>query len=270
MQLTHLPAATPPPEGPITADPAFVDAETIVFYSYANPPTKDHPNGANPDGVLTAFTVQTDGTDLEPVPAIALPGGRFIPDFRITGAEPLAVGIPLPWERPSNGPSGYGYAVVEVFLFDTSPSELLQLTTFGRSDTYYSHLTADLQRVVFLASADPLGHCEVFSIDRLGRDLRQLTNIGEGQQANCDFWTVHPIGNCSITLLRIDPVTGWVTFYSNCNPFGTNPYGSQIFTMRPDGTGLRQLTTTAGMTTDADGAVTVELPGPWAVPERGL
>ncbi len=65
-------------------------------------------------------------------------------------------------------------------------------------------------------------------------------------------------------------MTGCVTFYSSCNPFGSNPYGGQIFTMRPDGTGLRQLTDTRGMTTEADGTVTVELPGPWAVPTRSL
>jgi hypothetical protein len=108
----------------------------------------------------------------------------------------------------------------------------------------------------------------VFSIDRLGSDLQQLTNIGEGPQANCDHFHGSAVGSCSSTLLRIDPMTGWVTFYSTCNPFGTNSYGGQIFTMRPDGTGLRQLTATRGLTTDADGTVTVELPGPWEVPAR--
>ncbi len=104
-----------------------------------------------------------------------------------------------------------------------------------------SQLTADLRRVVFIASADPFGsnpanHCEAFSIDRLGSDLRQLTNIGAGPTAHCDYFTLNP-RICTSNQLRIDPVTGWVTFYSTCNPFGSNPFGGQIFTMRPDGRG---------------------------------
>jgi len=270
FQVTHLPSATPPGQFPFALSaPSFLNAETIIFYSYANPPTQDHPNGANPDGVLTTFTVQTDGTGLEPVPVIALPGGGIIPNFTITSAEPVAGSEVVPGETPVNGPGTAGDVVLEVFTYATNPSQVLQLTNFRRSDTFFPHLTADLQRVVFLASADPLGsnpanHCEVFSIDRLGSDLRQLTNIGEGPPAHCD----HFGGSCSSTLLRIDPMTGWVTFYSTCNPFGTNPYGGQIFTMRPDGSGLRQLTATRGMTTAADGTVTVELPGPWEVPSR--
>ncbi len=57
-----------------------------------------------------------------------------------------------------------------------------------------------------------------------------------------------------------------VVFYSSCDPFGTNPYGGQIFAMHPDGTGLRQLTTTQGYTRDESGAITVELPFPFAYP----
>jgi hypothetical protein len=37
--------------------------------------------------------------------------------------------------------------------------------------------------------------------------------------------------------------------------------------MRFDGSGLQQLTSTRGMTTDPDGTVHAELPGPWAYPE---
>jgi hypothetical protein len=273
FQLTHLPAATPPTGYLASFTPEFLDAESITFRSYANPSTDGHPNGANPDGVATNFTVKTDGTGLEPVPVIVLPGGGIIPNFTITSAEPLATGIVVPGEKPVNGPGTFGDVVGEIFTFASNPSQVLQLTNFRRSDTYYAKLTADLQRVVFLASADPLGsnpayHCEVFSIDRLGSDLRQLTNIGEGLPWNCDYFGLNP-RTCSSTELLIDPVTGWVTFYSSCNPFGSNPYGSQIFTMRPDGTGLRQLTATRGMTRDADGTLTFELPGPWAVPARG-
>ena len=57
-----------------------------------------------------------------------------------------------------------------------------------------------------------------------------------------------------------------VLFYFSCDPFGTNPYGSQVFGMRANGTGLRQLTNTHGYTQDASGAVAVALPFPFAWP----
>jgi hypothetical protein len=55
-----------------------------------------------------------------------------------------------------------------------------------------------------------------------------------------------------------------VVFLSSCDPLGTNPFGEQIFAVRSDGSGLRQLTAMRGMEVDADGTVRVELPGPFA------
>ena len=65
-----------------------------------------------------------------------------------------------------------------------------------------------------------------------------------------------------------DPVTQAVAFDSTCDPLGANPYGDQIFAMRPDGSGLRQLTDAAGYTTNPDGSFRVELPGPFAYSAR--
>ena len=62
----------------------------------------------------------------------------------------------------------------------------------------------------------------------------------------------------------VDRATHTVVFSSSCDPFGTNPYGEQIYAMRPDGSGLRQLTSARGMTTDPDGTLHVELAGPFA------
>jgi hypothetical protein len=64
-------------------------------------------------------------------------------------------------------------------------------------------------------------------------------------------------------LLRQNPRTRTLVFYSTCDPFGTNPNGGQIFAIEPDGTGLRQLTDPAGPVTRPDGTVTKQLPGPW-------
>jgi hypothetical protein len=43
-----------------------------------------------------------------------------------------------------------------------------------------------------------------------------------------------------------------------CDPLGSNPYGVQMFAMRPDGSGLRQLTAARGLVGEADGTVSVE------------
>jgi hypothetical protein len=63
---------------------------------------------------------------------------------------------------------------------------------------------------------------------------------------------------------RQDPITRAIVFNSSCDPFGSNPNGEQVFAMYPDGTGLQPLTDTSGFTTEADGTVDVELPGPFA------
>ena len=60
-----------------------------------------------------------------------------------------------------------------------------------------------------------------------------------------------------------DPVTRTLVFYSSCDPLGTNPFGGQLFAMRPDGSGLRQLTDTPGLVIEADGTVDTTLPGPF-------
>jgi len=59
-------------------------------------------------------------------------------------------------------------------------------------------------------------------------------------------------------------VTKAIVFNSTCDPFHVNPSGEQIFAMRPDGGGLRQLTDASGMTANPDGGIRVELPGPYA------
>jgi len=53
-------------------------------------------------------------------------------------------------------------------------------------------------------------------------------------------------------------------FDSAGDPFHTNVYGGQLFAMRPDGSGLRQLTDAPAAVANSDGSTTVELPGPFA------
>jgi hypothetical protein len=229
------------------------------------------------------YTVKADGTEM-PVPArrgappVALPGAQLVTDLRITRPAGDLRGFPLPGtvlngnQWPFEGAIGPRW---EIFV-GRGESDMLQLTSFGRFDTEYggSALDRDEQRVLFTASADPFGtnpdeNCQLFSIDTLGGDLRQLTRWGDGQ---------HSASGCSLTNrpgCMIDGIAArdqragpdTAVFYSTCDPLGTNPDGGQIFAMRHDGTGLRQFTHTRGRVTEADGTVSVELPGIYTYPQ---
>ena len=128
--------------------------------------------------------------------------------------------------------------------------------------------------MLFTASVDPFGtnpseSCQIFSIDRLGTELRQITTFNEGaapSATGCGFREdayLQPPPECTVGDLRQDEATRAVLFTSTCDVFGDNPYGEQLFAMNPDGTALRQLTHTRGFT-EIDGTVDVELPGPFA------
>ena len=263
-QVTQLPPAVGLFGG--TYQPFFNDDQTITFSTHANA------DGHHPGGENIVVTVKTDGTGLTVAPAvIALPGSQVLTSFRITGSELEAAALTLPGTpvNPGIGNSG-AYDILEVFDIDRD-NNVLQLTNFMRVDTLTPAVSADGQRVFFTASADPLGtnpteNCQMFSIDRTGSDLRQVTDFHEGAHstAGCSF-DRRPFG-CLACCTSRDIRSDAVVFYSSCDPFGTNPYGSQVFAMHSDGTGLRQLTNTRGYIQDASGAVTVELAFPFAWP----
>jgi WD40-like Beta Propeller Repeat len=260
-QLTRLPAgaiAHPPGLSP-TCCARFLDAETIGFASYANP------SGLNPGGDFLAFTINRDGTGLRAVPApVVAPGGAVVPVFGIGGPGPHSEVLSLRMPYPStNHPSD---PAEEVFLREGR--NLTQLTNFGLSETVGLFLTVDRRRVIFSASADPLGansksNCQLFSIDTVGAHLRQLTHFVQGEVSPTGHCITGSPPGCSIPSAVRDRRTGTIVFESSCDPFGTNPYGSQLFAMRPDGSGLRALTDTRGLAVEADGSVMVELPGPF-------
>jgi len=217
------------------------------------------------------MTIKTDGSDFDvPLPLfVALPGGTVGLQFVITGERPQALN-PIVRGTPTNEPplEAFPPVVSEVFVIDERQNAL-QLTSFGRVDTWYPLVDVDRKGVYFAASADPLGtnpsnNCQLFSIDRLGRNLRQLTNFGElaHATAGCTF-DVQP-RECAISTLYQDRRTRALIFYSSCDPLGTNPKGGQIFAIQPDGTGLRQLTASRGLVREAAGVYLGELPGPWA------
>jgi hypothetical protein len=231
----------------------FLNTRTFVFYA------------PFPDG--RAFQVATDGKSPEkeiPPPAV-VSGARIVPQFDVTGASANIVNVYFP-DRPAVDPLPGSAGVEELFLIDGK--NLVQLTNFGRSDTGNQGGFIARGRVFFTASANPTGEnpaeiCQLFSINKLGGDLRQLTHLpSDGRPfigCNFAFDTA-----CSISGVFLDPITGTVLIKSSCDPVGGNPFGDQLFAMRLDGTGLRQLTNARGMTTDPDGTVHVEMPGPIA------
>jgi Tol biopolymer transport system component len=162
--------------------------------------------------------------------------------------------------------------IFEVFLLDGK--QLVQLTNFRRVDTGRGFLSANGRRVFFTASADPLGanpseNCQLFSIDRVGAHLRQVTRFREVDRSVNGCSNIPP--GCNVPVTTQDPVTRTVVFQSSCDPLGTTPNGgSQIFAMRPDGSRLRQLTDTRGVVMGTDGSLTAELPGPWGYSTRSL
>jgi len=99
---------------------------------------------------------------------------------------------------------------------------------------------------------------------------RQITHLDPG------FPVPHPgcalpfgIGYGAYRAVTQDPVTGTIVFDTTLDALKTSPgapFGTvdQIFAIRPDGSGLRQLTDAAGVTTNPDGSFRVELPGSYA------
>jgi hypothetical protein len=169
---------------------------------------------------------------------------------------------------PENGDVFFDLGTVEIFR--EVGGRNIQLTTFHRADTVI--LEARKSGVLFMASGDPFGtnpsqSCQLFTVSLLGTKLRQLTRFGTGERSlkGCQNLTDAP--GCSIDVVK----TPWhtidaprVLFYSDCDPFGTNPDGGQLFAIDHDGGRLRQLTHTAGARVGTDGVLEVEIPGPAA------
>jgi hypothetical protein len=261
-QVTRLPSLFPG-RFPENGWPLFIDTDEILFGRF---PDSEWPPRAGQGGLV----VDLQGNVLSEISKVVLPDGRVIPIFRIIGADWLASRIVGEVEESN-----------EVAVSDGT--NVLQLTNFGRSDTvnfspFYSPRD---QRVYFTASADPFGtnpteNCQIFSIDPMGRDLRQLTFFREnaahaatgclggprGQGCRIDF-------NWALGQRSQDPQTGAIFFRSSCDPLGQNPNGGQLFSMQPDGSGLRQLSNAPGAVRAADGTVEVETVDTfWSAPYR--
>ena len=236
----------------------FIDARTILFARFT----------ALPDqyGFLTVDAVDAQISD---VPTVAL-GGTLIPIFQIIGAQWQVTSAAVPGEAVNPLP---GASPQEVFA--TDGANVLQLTNFRRVDTddAFGFFSPRDGRVYFPASADPLGtnpshDCQMFSMEPLARDLRQVTVFHEGGDHRTACLGARRPNGCRIDFggpgLPQNPVTGSIYFSSQCDPLGLNPNGIQLFAIQPDGTGLRQLTNLRGFVQSGDRNAEVETLGvPW-------
>jgi hypothetical protein len=209
-------------------------------------------------------------------PPIVVPGSEVVPSFGVTGLRTNLVRLAVPGTpvSPPTAPPA-PFPLTEAFLQDSK--NLTQLTNFRRTDTFIGFLNPSRTRAFFMASADPFGtnpseSCQLFSVDTFGGGLRQVTHFEPRTRSRviipgC-FAPSRP--HCSINgagyyrVVFQDAVTKAVVFDSSCDPLDANPNGGQLFAMRPDGRGLRQLTDAAGITTNPGVSVSVELPGPFA------
>jgi hypothetical protein len=267
-QLTHFVAASRDPTiVGAEAGGYFLDKDTLLVWERPNASSSDYSN----------FTVKKDGSDLRPFSypkLVPIQGARILPIFQVLGQPRSAftVGLPMATTEPLPG------YVSEVFV--EAGKNILQLTSFGRSDTDRGAIRNRAGNVFFFASADPFGRnpshtCQLFLIGSSGNHLRQITSFGlpgppVAGASGCTLPATPPT-RCSIEIegpATFDATADVLTFDTTCDPFGTNPIGSQFFAVRGDGSGLRQLTNYRGMQVEPDGTVTVELPGPTEFPGR--
>jgi hypothetical protein len=243
-QVTHVPGRLSPV--PTTCCGVFRDRRSIVFWTA----------GAH-------YIINVDGSGLRPLPSpFPTASGQVVPQFTIAGrggnVRPLYLGGVAENVYPGVPPG----IVREMFLLDGP--RLLQLTNFRHSDTW-GFLSRG--RVFITTSADPLGtnpgrNCQLFSMNTRGGDLRQLTRFRDEGRPSFGCSEGGTGSACSIHYGAGSPVSSGAGISSNCNPLGTNPFGHQLFSMRANGTGLRQLTDVRGMEVDPDGTVHVELIDP--------
>ena len=267
--LTRLPFAKPPSAfGGVVfppqaqGGPSCVNAATdqaVSFFTTVSPDA-DHPRA-------TFFQIGLDGTGLRALELGGDAGERGFPAFQVIGHNrDLATfetdGTPKNRPSPIGGPLGAGNSPhpFELFIRLNHGSDFVQITHLGRSDTGQEGVTTD-GRIIFHASANDTGPdtCQLFSVGPFGGPIRQLTHFTPSGTDAYGCYYGPPSFGCVIDLAEQDPVTKTIVFYSTCDPFGTNPNGGQLFAMRPDGSGLRQLTQARGVT-----GTSVQLPGPFA------
>jgi hypothetical protein len=253
-----------------TCCPRFVDNDTVLFQTFADA------DGLNPQHDFAAFTVRVDGSNLTRLPPPVVGAeSEVVPSFSVfgPGVDLIRLAVPGIPKVPAQG--GQFYPITELYL--QHGKQMVQLTNFELVDTFPGFVNSGGTRAFFLASADPVKenpnrNCQIFSTDESAHKIRQVTHFEQGgfvPVPGC-FTATSLRAGCGIggfsyyRVILQDPVTKVVVYESSCDPVGANPRGAQIFAMRPDGSGFRQLTEASGFVTETDGSLSVQLAGPFA------
>ena len=275
-QLTDLQIAPcQPSDGDLEiAAPSFVDDDTVGF-GWVTPKSASSPcRLADNNYRLQLCTVQTDGQHLACADAPTFNGlpVRLNPQITFSARR----GFPF---MLGSGATGDVARPIAFEIYSQRGRDILQLTSFGHGDTNLRYF--DRQRAYFSTSANPkrikknpLERCELFSIGLHGEGLRQVTHFnyeangtpkdGNDKGPGCVFTGE---SGCAMGTTYRDRFSRTVIFESNCDLFDAQTFGENVFAMRPDGSGIRQVTHTAGCVGDCRpgaprvGFTDVELPG---------
>ena len=254
-QLTRLAHTSPPPP-----------ANALVQYlTFVSPNVLQFRDAVGSDYTWRLVTI--NGADLGTIGTVSgLPAGvegRLPQPFKVSRPRVNIVDLSLPGtpENVATFPQG---TIRETFR--VVGKQLVQLTNFRRAET--RPVAVRPRDVLVFASGDTLGtnphqNCQVFRVSPFGAGLRQLTHFDAGRvsEAGCQL---SPLPGCGIEPINQEALSHDFAFYSDCDPFGTNPDGGQVFAVGWDGSRLRQLTHASGARRSADGALEVDIPGPIA------
>ncbi len=199
----------------ITGDPASQspsitdDGQTVVFHSNHSrlfPPL-------NIDGNFEIFKIKTDGTDLTALTSTILEAGSFMPVIAGGG-----------------GRVGYysiDFTDIKLKAMDGTGGTKQNLLIFDVVMIDQPALSPDGTRAIFVRSTGLLGGGQLWRIESDGSDLTQVTNLSSGNPADPS--------------IAHDRET--IVFSADSDPVGNNLDSSEeIFTIKADGTGIRQLT----------------------------
>src|SRR5262249_52007671 len=149
-QVTHLPSGTAPSAFFfLTCCPRFIDDRTLLFQTFTDPIIDSVHLNAEHD--FAAFTVKIDGSGLKLVPKPAIPtSSHVVPSFGVVGPGTNALRVAVPEKPTGRFRCQQGFPVTEIFL--QGGKDLLQLTKFGRVDTFAGFVGAARGRAFFLSS----------------------------------------------------------------------------------------------------------------------
>jgi len=257
-QATQLVAGTPPKPG----------RRIIEYFRFTRPRTIGFVHRQGDE--LDSERVDIDGSGhvVDAAPPSPTGDGRVVPTIQPTRLRYQIFNVAAPG-LPVNARELPDYGPNDLFA-EFNDHNFVQLTNYRYGDT--ALIGERPNAVLFETSADPVGenpfhNCQLFRISPHGLGLRQLTRFDQGRHSD-EGCQIGPLAGCGINPVNETPESDSspaIAFYSDCDPLGTNPNGSQVFALRWNGSGLRQLTNTRGVTTGPDGSVVeVEIPGPVA------